>query len=100
MDVVEDGLPAADIDPDGGLVQQQEARPMQQSSGDLDPSHLAAAQTADLVLEAFEKSRAAELGLDAVLGVAPAHAVERRMVAEIVADGEIEIERTLLEDGA
>ena len=100
MHVIENGLPGADIDADRRFVQQQEARPVQQRAGDLDPPHLAAAQAADLVLEALEQAGAAELGLDALRRVASAHAVQRRVIAQVVGDRQIEVERALLEDGA
>src|SRR6185437_5613168 len=42
-----------DIEADGGLVEQQEARPMQKGAGDLEPPHLAAGEIAHLAAGAI-----------------------------------------------
>ena len=47
-DMVKDVGARLDIQPDGRLVQQQQARPMQQFAGNFQPSHLAAREVANL----------------------------------------------------
>src|SRR6266699_6063719 len=47
-DMIEDIGAGLDVEADGRLVQQQQARAMQQGARDFEPSHLAAREVADL----------------------------------------------------
>ena len=44
-----------DVEPDGGLVKQQQARAMQQGARDFQPPHLAAREVANLAAGAVRK---------------------------------------------
>ena len=56
------------IEPDGGLVHEQEARLVQQRARELDPAAVAAAQLRGLVVGAIDQPEAGELALDARAG--------------------------------
>ena len=65
--MVEEALAGADVEADGRLVQQQEARPVEQGAGDLDPALLAARELAHDIARALGQLDAGELGLRAAL---------------------------------
>ena len=96
-DMVEQKLSTLDVEADGRLVQQEKARPMQQGPGDLDTAALAAAQLARLVGAALGDPYPLQLARDALGSVAPRKSVQRGVIAEVLLDGEVEIERRLLE---
>ena len=95
--VVEHELPAGDVEPDRRLVEQQQARLVQQSARDLDTAPLAAAQLPRLVAALVDKPDALDLGGDPSGCVAARQAMQGAVVVEVLLDGEVEIEGRLLE---
>ena len=72
--MLDDVAPAVDVEPDRGLVQDQEARPVQQRPADLDPALHSAAERAHLAAGAVEQAQARS-STSAMRGPRPRHAV-------------------------
>ena len=98
--MAQDGGARRDIQPDRRFVQHQNARAMQQSAGDLDPPHLAARQSAHRILGAVGQFDLLQCGKCALARLAPADAVQRGVIEQIVHDGDVEIERARLKHHA
>ena len=96
-DMIEQELPAGDVEPDGRLVEQQQARLVQQSAREFDAAPLTAAQLSRLVAALVDKPDALDLGCDPSGCVATRQAVQGTVVVEVLLDGEVEIEGRLLE---
>ena len=64
--VLEDSLAGTDVEADGGLVQQQQLRAMDQGASDLHPAHLASGELSDPVVAALGKLETVELSLGAL----------------------------------
>src|SRR5262249_21184503 len=95
--VVEHELPAGDIEPDGRLVQQQQAPPVQQTAGDLDAAALTATELAYLVAALVGKPHPIDFGCKALRGRSVREAVKRSVIEQVLLDRQIEIEGRLLE---
>ena len=89
-----------DVEPGRRLVEQQHARPMQQRARDLDPPHLTAGKEAHFVAGAVGEPDASELDRLSRARLAPANAMQRAVIGEVLRDAEIGIERALLEHDA
>jgi hypothetical protein len=73
---------------------------MQQRPRNLDPALLAATELPCLVAAASREVDTLELGGDARGGKTARHAVQRRVIEEVLADGEVEVQGRLLKDDA
>ena len=93
--VVDQVPTAVDVEPDRGLVEHQEPRPMQQGAGDLDPTLHAATEGANLGVGA--RGHAQPLQHLGDPGARPGHAIECRGILQVLADAEIDVERRPLE---
>src|SRR5229473_2581202 len=99
-DVTEDIGAGLDVEADGCLVEQQQARAMQQRAGDFQPSHLAAREVAHLAAGAVGKVDAREHFTGAQACLARVDAVQGGMIQQVLHDREIEVERARLEHHA
>ena len=88
------------VEPDRRLVHQQQARLVQQRARKLDPAAVAAGELRGLVVGALGEAEPCQLLLDARLGDRARNAVQAGMEQKIGGDGELEVERRLLEDDA
>ena len=100
MDVVHDGRTGRHIEADGGLVEQQQLRAVQERAGDLDPSAVATIQRAHALVDALLHVESSERARHALIGILPLQAAQRREIAQILLDREVEVERRLLEHHA
>src|SRR6185437_7054390 len=91
---------AAGIEADRRLVHEEEAGLMQERPRELDPAPIAAAQLRDLVVRALDQPEPRQLAFDPRLCDLPRETVQSGMKQEIAGQGELEIERRLLEDDA
>src|SRR5215831_14155191 len=98
--MVEHELPAGDVEPDGRLVEQQQPRPVQQATGDLDPAALAAAQPADLVAKLIGEAHPVDFLAAPARRLAMRHTMQGGMVEQVLLDREVEVEGWLLKDDA
>jgi hypothetical protein len=89
-----------DIQADGGLVEQQEARPVKQRPGDLNPALLAAGEIADLLAGAVGEPRALQLDPGTLAPEPGGQPVEAGVIGEVLADGKLQVERARLEHDA
>ena len=99
-DMAEDIGARLDVEPDGRLVEQQQPRPVQQRARDLDPAHLPAREIADLAAGAVGELDAREHSSARCARVAPADAVQRGVIEQVLHHREIEVERARLEHDA
>ena len=99
-DVAEDIGAGLDVEADGRLVEQQQARAMQQRAGDFQPPHLAAGEVAHLAAGAVGKPDARQHLVAAQARVAPGDAVQGGVIQQVLRHREIEIERARLEHDA
>jgi hypothetical protein len=97
MDVLDDVAAAVDVEPDGGLVQHQQPRVVQERAGDLEPPLHPAAQRADLGGPAVGEVEPGQHLRDALAGQSTAQPVERAGVAQVLLDAEVDVERRPLE---
>ena len=88
------------VEPDGRLVEQQQARPMQERACDFQPPHLAAREVAHLAAGALSKTQARQHLVATNARFAPRDAVQGSVIKQVLHDGEIEVERTGLEHHA
>ena len=89
-----------DVEPDGRLVEQKQPRPMQQRARDLEPAHLSAREVAHLAAGAIGKADARQHLVTPQARIAPADAVQRGVIEQVLHHREIEIERARLEHHA
>ena len=89
-----------DVEADGCLVEQQQARPMQQRAGDLEPPHLAAGEIAHLAAGAIGKPDPRQHLIAARARLAPADAVQGCVIEQVLHHREVEVERARLEHHA
>ncbi len=73
-----------DVEADGRLVEQQQAGTVQQRARDLQAAHLAAGQRPHLVASAFGEIDARQHLLGAGARLAPADAVQRGVILQIL----------------
>ena len=97
---LEDVGAGLDVETDGRLVEQQQARPVQQRAGDLQPPHLAAGEVAHLAAGAVGEPDARQHFVAAQARLAPADAVQGGVIEQVLRHREVEIERTRLEHDA
>ena len=89
-----------DVEAGGRLVEQQQTRAMDERAGDLDPAHLAAGKLAHAVMGAVGEADALKQRAPAGARLGAGDAVQRRLIAQVLIDGEIEIERAALKHDA
>jgi hypothetical protein len=82
------------------LVEEEKARAMNERAGDLDPSRLSAGQRADFFVAPLGKARSGDEGRDVRAYLRPGKPVQRSMIGEILAQTQVEIERSALEHHA
>lgn len=99
-DMGEDRAAGRKIEADGRLVQKQELRLVEERAGDLGLAAQAVRQGADRIVEPVEQSEARKLDSTAFLGFGARKAVERRLVAHVLAHREVDIEGRQLEHHA
>ena len=99
-DMAEDIGARLDVEPDGRLVEQQQPRPMQQRARDLEPAHLPAREVAHLAAGAIGEPDPRQHLVAARARLAPADAVQRGVIEQVLHHREIEIERARLEHHA
>ena len=95
--MTDDVGPRLDVEANRRLVENEQARTVQQRASDLETSHLSAGQVAHLVLGALGERNAREDVIRTLSTFAVADAVQRRMVGQVLDDREIEIEGARLE---
>ena len=88
------------VEADGRLVEQEQARLVQQRAGDEQPAPHAAAQLVDLALAAVLQVRDVERAVHRLLALALRHAVEVGEDEEVLLDGERHVEVVELGDDA
>src|SRR3954453_12680872 len=98
--MVEDVGACLDIEADGRLVEQQQARAVQQRAGDFQASHLAAGEVAHLAAGAVGKADARQHLAAACAGIAPGDAVQSGVIQQVLRHREVEIERARLKHHA
>ena len=96
-DVTENIGARLDVEPDGGFIEQQQARAVQQRTRDFKPPHLSAGEVAHLARRAFGKAEAREHFIAAQAGFAPADAVQGGVIQQVLPHRQIEVERARLE---
>ena len=99
-DVVEDIGARLDVEADGRLVEQQQARAVQQRSRNFQPSHLAAGEIAHLAAGAVGKAEARQHLAATFAGIAPGDAVQGGVIQQVLRHREVEIERAGLKHHA
>ena len=100
LHVLQQKVAAFHVQAHRGLVQQKERGVVQQRAGQFHTAFLAAGECADAFGAAAQQIDAGEFFFDPYSGFGARHAVEGRVVIEILFDREIEIERGLLEHDA
>ena len=95
--MIQQKLPARNIEPDGRLVEQQEPGAMQQGACDLDAPPLAAAQQADLIPAPLFEPDAFHFGRNPLGRFATREPMKGAMVKEVLLERQIEVEGRLLE---
>ncbi|MNZ81249.1 hypothetical protein D3C78_999090 [compost metagenome] len=93
-------LAAGRVEAGAGLVEQQELRLVQQRAGDLHPAAVAAVERAHRLAAAFGELLAPQFQLDALGGQRARQAVQGGVVAQVLLDGQVQIEGALLEHHA
>src|SRR5947208_15081781 len=96
-DIAEDVGAGLDVEPDGRLVKQQQARSMQQRPRDFQPPHLAAREVAYLAAGAVRKPDALQDFVAAQACLAFRDAVQGGVIEQVLRYREVEIERAGLE---
>src|SRR6185312_15608656 len=99
-DMAEDVGAGLDVKPDRRLVEEEQARSVQQSARDFHSPHLAAGEVAYLAAGAVGKTDAREQLEAATARIAPSDAVQGSMVEQVLLDREIEVECARLEHHA
>src|SRR4051812_33752988 len=89
-----------DVEADRRLVEQQQARPVQQRPRDLEPPHLTAREVAHLAARAVGKPDPCEFVAGAPARLAGIDAVQGGVILQVLRDREIEVEGTRLEHHA
>ena len=100
MHVAHDGPPRRVVEPDGRLVEQKQLRAMQQTAGDLDPAPMAAIQRTHPLADALLHVEIGQRAQHALVGLFPLEPAQRREIAQVLLDREVEVERRLLEHDA
>src|SRR5260370_10621917 len=98
--MVEQKAAALDIEPGRRLVEQQQARVVDQGARQLDAAALPARQLTDLVAAAVGEAGPLQLVRDTRRGATARQPAQRRMVEQVLLDAQVEVERRLLEDDA
>ena len=93
-------LAAGRVEACTGLVEQQQLGAMQQRAGDLDASAVAAVEFTHLAAAPFAELLALQLEFDAFIRQGPRHAVQGGVVAQVLLDGQVQVQRALLEHHA
>jgi hypothetical protein len=88
------------IEPDGGLVEEHEARPVNERPGDQEPPAHPAGQLVDAGVAAGAQVRDLERALHRRRALVPAQPVEPREHAQVLLDGERRVEVVELGDDA
>src|SRR5690349_18490624 len=99
-DVVDEELAAGDIEAHGRLVEEEQKRLVEEGAGDLDTPLLPTTELPDAVPPPLAERHAVELDGNPALGFNAGQPVQRGVVAQVLFDREIEIERRLLEHDA
>lgn len=93
-------LSAGRVEACTGLVEQQQLGAMQQRAGDLDASAVTAVEFTHLAAAPFAELLALQLEFDAFIRQGPRHAVQGGVVAQVLLDGQVQVQRALLEHHA
>src|SRR6185436_7670336 len=92
-DVVEDVGARLDVEADGRLVEQQQARAVQQRPRNFQAPHLAAGEVAHLAASTVGKADAPQHLAAACAGIASGDAVQGGVIQQVLRHREVEIER-------
>ena len=92
--------PRRHVQADGGFVQQQQTRAVQQGAGDFHPAAVAAIEQAHPLAPALAQRHALQFGVDARAPLAAAQAMQRGKIRQVLLDGEIQVQRRLLKHHA
>lgn len=93
-------LAAGRVEACTGLVEQQQLGVMQQRAGDLDASAVTAVEFTHLAAAPFAELLALQLEFDAFIRQGPRHAVQGGVVAQVLLDSQVQVQRALLEHHA
>ena len=88
------------VEPDRGLVEEQDPGDVQEGAGDLKAPGHPAGELRDEVIAALAQVDEVEYAGDPLIDLLAGHPVEDRMEAEVLLGGELIVERLLLEDEA
>src|SRR5262245_32987371 len=100
MHMANDGAPGRMIEPDSGLIEQQQFWTMQERPRDLDAAAMAPVQRTDPLADALRHVERLKGSQHPSVGIAALQPSERGEVAQILFDREIEIKGRLLEHHA
>src|SRR6187431_2512313 len=95
--ITDDVGPGFDVETDRGFVENEQARPVQQRACDFETSHLTPGQVAHLVFGPLGQRNAGQKVIGTLPAFMVADAVQRRMIGQVLNDGEIEVEGARLE---
>src|SRR5688500_8771171 len=98
--MVDQELPACDVESDRRLVEQEQVWIVEQGAGDLDATTLPAGKSAVLFATPLLPLQACRFVRGALLRAPPGHAAQLRVIGQVLRDREVEVERRLLEDEA
>ena len=95
--MTDDVGPGFDVETDRGLVENEQARPVQQRARDFETSHLTTREVAHLVFGPLGQRNAGQKVIGTLSAFVVADAVQRRMIGQVLYDGEIQVEGARLE---
>ena len=98
--MLDDPAPGGHVEPDGRLVQEQKARPVQERARDFDAPSMAAVEPAHLLGPSFGHPEARQFDLHPFLRRPSRHAVQGAVIEQVLPHREVEVERRLLEHDA
>ena len=96
----DDRLARGEVEADGRLVEQEELRIVEERTRDLDAAAVPAVQRTHRLRRPLDHAEPGQLALDAPLRLRPRQAAEHGEIVQVLPDGEVEVERRLLEDDA
>ena len=99
-DVFQNRLSADQVQPHSGFIQDHQLRLVQQGPHDFHPPHLPAAELPDFLVAVFLQPQSAQFLCAALLGVCAVDSVERGEVQEVLLNGQVHVQRALLEHHA
>ena len=100
VDVAHDGCAGRRVEADRRLIEQQQFGAVQERPGDLHAAAMTAIEIAHALADPLCHVELGERLEHAFVGVLALEAAQRREIAQVLPDGEIEVERRLLEDDA